>query len=364
MDQNTQEDLIKKIHFLKNKAQYSDAINIANQITKKLDEKNKNKIYFLLAHLYQLQKLYKESRNIIDQHLKQENSFKYIKLIRDSIRNPSQMNWFEKKMEHLVHSYDISEDHYFNKSILFHRFFLKDRAVEFAQKRLDLIIDKNKKTLAKEENKYCPNLAQATLLDTKKTLDFFQIPFFLISGTLLGMVREGKLLEHDYDIDIGIDESIEYEKIAFAFASTGLFEPVENNFQNYFFSFTHINGIKVDIFIHYKINQKYRHRTSYVAWDNTYFNLKFHKFLNEDFLIPENPEKYLEENYGNWQFPAPNYNTLLDTPNIIQLSSDDYILQLLMLMADSFQTNNKINFIRAAQTYQKTTGNSDYLNIM
>jgi hypothetical protein len=43
------------------------------------------------------------------------------------------------------------------------------------------------------------------LLDTVcATLDDKQIPFYLDCGTLLGCIREGRLLSHDSDIDITI----------------------------------------------------------------------------------------------------------------------------------------------------------------
>lgn len=39
----------------------------------------------------------------------------------------------------------------------------------------------------------------------KRILDDMGIPFFLSNGTLLGCVRNKDLIEHDNDIDLGID---------------------------------------------------------------------------------------------------------------------------------------------------------------
>lgn len=349
-------------NFLKNTGKYHEAIQSACSLVTNCSEPDQLKqIYYFKAQIYRFLNQHSTSRSIIDKKLTPEKNFQYLRAIRHSANNQTSLIWFEKKMSEYVDKFDDKEDYYFNKSLLFHSLSIKDRAVDLAQKRLDLIIEKGKKFDVQNKLSSWSSLAQKALLDVKISLDTFQIPFFLISGTLLGVIREGKLLEHDYDIDIGIDEGISHKEIITAFAFTGLFTPLENNFQNYFFSFSHTNGVKIDIFIHYKINNKYRHRTSYVAWDNTCFGLKPHIFLNKEFLIPEDPDKYLEENYNNWRSSPTSYNTLLDTPNLVKLSIDDYIFQLAILMADSFQKNNKLTFTRAAKKYKEITGNGKYL---
>ena len=44
--------------------------------------------------------------------------------------------------------------------------------------------------------------------------------FFFDMGTLLGIVREGRLLKHDMDIDIAVVVSCEEEKMTLVFSST------------------------------------------------------------------------------------------------------------------------------------------------
>ena len=47
------------------------------------------------------------------------------------------------------------------------------------------------------------NKATVELNDIKKVFDDFDISFFLISGAMLGAVREGDFIDHDWDIDLG-----------------------------------------------------------------------------------------------------------------------------------------------------------------
>lgn len=47
------------------------------------------------------------------------------------------------------------------------------------------------------------NKAKIELDDIQKVFDDFDISFFLLSGVMLGAVREGHFIDHDWDIDLG-----------------------------------------------------------------------------------------------------------------------------------------------------------------
>ena len=47
-------------------------------------------------------------------------------------------------------------------------------------------------------------LFHQTLKEVKQLLDSHGVFFWLVSGTLLGFIREGDFIEHDTDIDIAI----------------------------------------------------------------------------------------------------------------------------------------------------------------
>jgi len=51
-------------------------------------------------------------------------------------------------------------------------------------------------------------------------------PYFLIGGTLLGLVREGHLLHHDKDIDIGVPDEETLQRIVIKLRESGYFDEV------------------------------------------------------------------------------------------------------------------------------------------
>src|SRR5690606_37477131 len=55
--------------------------------------------------------------------------------------------------------------------------------------------------------------ARQALLDLRSDLSRADVKFFLVSGTLLGCVREGNILGHDKDIDVGVMEDVDFEKV-------------------------------------------------------------------------------------------------------------------------------------------------------
>lgn len=163
--------------------------------------------------------------------------------------------------------------------------------------------------------------AEYALTDLKKMLDQADIEFFLVSGTLLGCMRDHAILPHDKDLDVGIFEDRLTEKdLEKVIQYFGCFEILPTRIKDQF-KLKHLNGTYIDIFIHKKINQLYWHYTAKIKWFNTPFKLKKITFLNDDFLIPENYQAYLCENYGDdWQTPIVNFDSNFDTPNAVILN--------------------------------------------
>lgn len=162
---------------------------------------------------------------------------------------------------------------------------------------------------------YSDRLAAIALADLKKALDHKNIPFFLISGTLLGCIREGKLLGHDKDIDVGVWDEYSYEELANYLATSGYFYVVPTR-TKHLVMLKHVNGIVIDVFIHYREPNDYWHAGVKIKWHNSPFNLVYTNFLGQQYLIPENYDLYLTENYGDWRTPKTKFDSAFDTPNM------------------------------------------------
>jgi len=157
------------------------------------------------------------------------------------------------------------------------------------------------------------------LCETLGNLAKHDIQAFLVSGTLLGFIREDHLLKHDNDLDIGVfaEDATINEIIHFLQAS--------NNYTSVYdlghmIQATHNNGTIIDIFLHYQEGDQLWHGTDIHRWFNSPFKLTTRDFRGNTFLIPDNPERYLDENYGDWHRPALFWDYSFDTPN--QIFSD------------------------------------------
>lgn len=148
----------------------------------------------------------------------------------------------------------------------------------------------------------------------KAALAQHDLECFLVSGTLLGCIREGTILGHDSDIDVGIMPDISMKQLRDALAGSCFkFQEVYSENTLYL---AHPNGVHIDVFRHYEIEGKLYHGGIKCQWWNTPFDLKATTFLGEQYLIPADPATYLTENYGDWQTPVTDFATFLDTPNM------------------------------------------------
>ncbi len=150
------------------------------------------------------------------------------------------------------------------------------------------------------------------------------LEIFLVSGTLLGYMRNGNFLPHDDDLDVGIFDGFSVDTLRSVLYSTGCFSIMAKRSPHYM-RLRHINGTAIDIFTHYREQDDYWHAISRTSWHNSPFALKKVEFLGFETYIPDPPEKYLEENYGkDWRIPKTKFDSAVDCPNYKILNEYEY----------------------------------------
>lgn len=151
--------------------------------------------------------------------------------------------------------------------------------------------------------------------------------FFMDFGTLLGIIREGRIISHDMDIDVGVNitNPNTIENIRKSLIDAGCSFCYENIIEGF--------GIGQDTFskydIHFDIYYYYENegvadvltlfrRDNKVYSDDKWevvkltskpvINTKLYSFMNVKVNVPENYEEHLVNRYGNnWRIPDKNY---------------------------------------------------------
>lgn len=181
------------------------------------------------------------------------------------------------------------------------------------------------------------NVAKASqaLSDLAQIFRANDLKMFLVSGTLLGYEREGKLLDHDKDIDIGVIGWENQYAICLAIQQSGLFT-VEPKFlkgaRAYYIPVVHnLTGICIDMFIYYPqdgmlvtgVDFFFGYRQTFAF---TPFDLKPVNFLGVDMYVPGDTPRNLEENFGNWRVPDASYISHLESPSTMDKGGPAFML--------------------------------------
>lgn len=151
--------------------------------------------------------------------------------------------------------------------------------------------------------------AKEILLGIKNTFDHLKIKFWLGHGTCLGAVREGRFITYDFDLDgmmLAKDFSSRVQK---AFAPCSL----KRNWLNKPAQMVLVrNRIHIHIGLKYYYSPKdiyislpqHPHRQNATMSGNWLRGLHQVEFLDTMFRVPNPPEEYLAQLYGeNWQIP-------------------------------------------------------------
>jgi len=165
----------------------------------------------------------------------------------------------------------------------------------------------------------------STLKQIQAHMEEAKIDFFFDFGTLLGIIREGHLLNHDLDMDIGVilkpsenetdirKHMLEVGRLKYVYFldDVGL---VEESYM--------VNGIKVDVNYYRTLGDRsicyllYREQAKKYRGDemnavelaSKRISITKARFIDTDVNVPDNCAEYLETRYGsNWKIPDKNW---------------------------------------------------------
>lgn len=194
------------------------------------------------------------------------------------------------------------------------------------------------------EPDFDPERAARALVALQEALESSGQRAFLVSGTLLGYAREGRLLAHDKDIDVGvIDWESQFDCIL-ALLKSGQFAVDTRTFggaHTYHIPIKHLaTNTDVDVFVYHpeggKLVTGVQSRFGYLQkFAFSPFGLEQVEFLGVRFHVPDDVERNLAENFGNWRVSDPDYISHLESPSTMEVGGPVYQLvgRLTSLMA-------------------------------
>ena len=221
---------------------------------------------------------------------------------------------------------------------------------------------------SKAEKSFDVAKASRALSDLTRMANEKGTPVFLVSGTLLGYVREGQLLAHDKDIDVGIVGWENQYNLCMALQETGLFTVSTQYLKGkdtYYLAIKHNDtGMWIAVFVYHPEDKQWVTGVDFFfgyrqTFAFTPFELQDIEFLGVKMKAPANAELNLTENYGNWRVPDAAYLSHLESPSTMDKGNLAYMLSARMsiLSACLTQKNLKIEKVLSLmRVYQQMPG--------
>jgi len=218
-----------------------------------------------------------------------------------------------------------------------------DRQISFLHKLISSYLHKTQKPL---EGK----ILKKTLKLTDRVVDFLDknnVDYWLESGTLLGVIREGRLLPWDHDVDITIRMEdlprILNQLKSFRFKYGYRVEYVKNRSDAYPLKKDEIRLIKIqsrrlfvlpgwaqlDMFVKIRHENKMywsiRNRALKSAPAHYTDNLDIIDFNNRTYKVPKDSRGYLAYRFGDdWETPKRDYDNIRDDKAVEQMLEPQY----------------------------------------
>lgn len=212
-----------------------------------------------------------------------------------------------------------------------------------------------------------PEAAADTLRCVNAALRRKGLQPFLMSGTLLGYLRDGNILPHDKDVDIGIIGWEHQFDVAQALVELGHFhinfDELKGDKLFLFAPKDFRNRVAIDVFFYHDRGDHFLHGIDfqYGYTENfrfSKFQLKEVDFLGEKFWIPEDPARKLRENYGDWETPLPGYVVSVESPGICDKGGLPHRVSAHLELLKAMTTKKSHEKVRRILNYCNTSGHA------
>ncbi len=192
------------------------------------------------------------------------------------------------------------------------------------------------------EGDFARDDAEQALKDVARLLPLKDWGWTALSGTFLGIYREGDFLPHDFDIDLGLRaNTTDVEQLKQILHAAPEFDSVRMDTQYQLtrnsdglhittlpvlVKAVHRTGIAVDFSLLHEDNSVWWHGSMMHRWDHSPMDLVEYKLRGVTILGPRDGDRYLTEGYGDWRTPVKEFNcssgrrNLVVAPNLLSLS--------------------------------------------
>jgi len=192
-----------------------------------------------------------------------------------------------------------------------------------------------------------PQNAKIVLKKVYKAFKEKNIDIFLSSGTLLGIVRDGDILPHDKDMDIGVDWDVPRELVEEILIEIGFrMQNLSTKDKEWLVTGADKEmGVTVDFFFYKKLSDKTVygfHGEPYpILWEFPHFELSTIEYNGDQWLIPSPYEMYCRTMYGeDWTIPNANYDTIISSSNLVKESEPLAICYGIVRLIDNIKRSN------------------------
>lgn len=149
---------------------------------------------------------------------------------------------------------------------------------------------------------------------------------FLDAGTLLGAIRDGKLIEHDYDVDFGTKNQEVFEELNWKLRRDWRFFVYRIRSPDKLIQARHVSGVNIDLFLHREKEGRCFKESHVYGWAFDNFELRPMEFLGRPVMVPDPAELYLQQMYGeDWRIPIKSFDSRVSAPNCFFPSHDEII---------------------------------------